>query len=87
MTTTEWCQGKGTTPGFKDGGGSRLWYDREGRMKNNSKQYGKDGLQAGASVKLDLLVQRLLSEQGIDERLLKRPSLLWRIRPAGHRSL
>lgn len=76
LSSTEWIDNMADGQGFKDGG-SRLKYDKEGRMRPNGSQYSKDGLLPGRLPKLDKLVQRLLSEQGIDDRVLKRPGMLW----------
>ncbi|CAE8703732.1 unnamed protein product, partial [Polarella glacialis] len=76
LPATEWIDNMADGQGFKDGG-ARLKYDKEGRMRPNGSQYSKDGLLAGRLPKLDKVVQRLLSEQNIDDRVLKRPGMLW----------
>jgi len=76
LLNTEWVQPMANGANFKDGG-SRLKYDKEGRMRPQGNQNAKDGLVPGRMPKLDRLVQKLLSEKDIDDRVLKRPGLLW----------
>jgi len=72
----EWIDQMADGPSFKDGG-SRLKYDKEGRMRPNGSQYSREGHIPGRVPSLDALTQRLLTEQGIDDRVLKRPGMLW----------
>lgn len=76
LPNNEWVQPMANGLSFKDGG-SRLKYDKEGRMRPQGNQNAKDGLVPGRMPKLDRLVQKLLSEKDIDDRVLKRPGLLW----------
>lgn len=73
---TEWVDQMASGPAFKDGG-SRLKYDAEGRMRSNGSQFAKEGVVPGQLPKLDKVVQRMLVEQGIEDRVLRRPGMLW----------
>lgn len=77
LSSTEWVQPMADGREFKNGGGYRLKYDKEGRMRPQGNQNAKDGVVLGRLPKLDALAQRLLVEQGIDDRVLQRPGLLW----------
>jgi len=77
LASTEWVQPMADGREFKNGGGYRLKYDKEGRMRPQGNQNAKDGVVPGRLPKLDRLVQRLMVEQDIDDRVLKRPGLLW----------
>lgn len=76
LAATDFVDNMADGPEFR-GGGSRLKYDKEGRMRPNGSQISRDGLLPGRVPQLDKIVQRMLSEQGIDDRVLKRPGLLW----------
>jgi len=77
LATTEWVQPMADGREFRNGGGYRLKYDKEGRMRPQGNQNAKDGVIPGRLPKLDKLIQRVMVEQGIDDRVLKRPGLLW----------
>mmetsp|Transcript_74963 Transcript_74963/g.219596 ORF Transcript_74963/g.219596 Transcript_74963/m.219596 type:complete len:928 (-) Transcript_74963:71-2854(-) len=76
LSSTEWVQQMANGREFKMGGGSRLKYDKEGNMRPQGNWQAKDGVLPGKLPKLDNLMQRLLVEQSIDDRMLKRPGLL-----------
>eukprot|EP00930_Biecheleria_cincta_P094010 TRINITY_DN8472_c0_g1_i2.p1 TRINITY_DN8472_c0_g1~~TRINITY_DN8472_c0_g1_i2.p1 ORF type:complete len:917 (+),score=176.92 TRINITY_DN8472_c0_g1_i2:70-2820(+) len=77
LQSTEWVQPMADGREFKNGGGYRLKYDKEGRMRPQGNQNAKDGVVPGRLPKLDKLIQRVCVEQKIDDRVLKRPGLLW----------
>ncbi|CAJ1433949.1 unnamed protein product [Effrenium voratum] len=77
LNTTEWVQPMSDGREFKNGGGYRLKYDKEGRMRPQGNQNAKDGVIPGRLPKLDKLIQQVMVEQGINDRVLKRPGLLW----------
>ncbi|CAE7592260.1 SWEET14 [Symbiodinium natans] len=77
LTSMEWVQPMADGREFKNGGGYRLKYDKEGRMRPQGNQNAKDGVIPGKLPELDKLMQRVMVEQGIDDRVLKRPGLLW----------
>mmetsp|Transcript_46131 Transcript_46131/g.107935 ORF Transcript_46131/g.107935 Transcript_46131/m.107935 type:complete len:899 (-) Transcript_46131:266-2962(-) len=77
LKTMEWVQPMADGREFKNGGGYRLKYDKEGRMRPQGNQHAKDGILPGRLPELDKLIQKVMVEQGIDDRVLKRPGLLW----------
>eukprot|EP00746_Dinoflagellata_sp_MGD_P014643 gnl/MRDRNA2_/MRDRNA2_132200_c0_seq1.p1 gnl/MRDRNA2_/MRDRNA2_132200_c0~~gnl/MRDRNA2_/MRDRNA2_132200_c0_seq1.p1 ORF type:complete len:946 (+),score=236.76 gnl/MRDRNA2_/MRDRNA2_132200_c0_seq1:63-2840(+) len=76
VPSQEWVQPMADGAAFRDGG-YRLKYDKEGRMRPQGNQNAKDGLASGKWAQVDKLVQKMLVSQGIDDRVLKRPGLLW----------
>lgn len=82
LTSMDWVQPMADGREFKNGGGYRLKYDKEGRMRPQGNQHAKDGVIPGRLPELDKLMQKVMVEQGIDDRVLKRPGLLWY--PDGH---
>eukprot|EP00929_Paragymnodinium_shiwhaense_P083927 TRINITY_DN44854_c0_g1_i2.p1 TRINITY_DN44854_c0_g1~~TRINITY_DN44854_c0_g1_i2.p1 ORF type:complete len:957 (+),score=282.21 TRINITY_DN44854_c0_g1_i2:71-2941(+) len=73
---SEWVQPMSDGADFK-GAGYKLKYDKEGRMRPQGNQNAKDGLTPGKYTQLDKLSQKLLVTQNIDDRVLKRPGILW----------
>jgi len=76
VPSAEWLQPMADGAAFNKGG-YRLKYDKEGRMRPQGNQHAKDGLVPGKHPKLDKLAQKLLVAQNIDDRVLKRPGVLW----------
>jgi len=76
LQNTQWVQQMADGQDFKTGG-ARLKYDKEGRMRPQGNQIARDGVVPGQLPKLDAVMQSMMAQQGIDDRMLKRPGLLW----------
>lgn len=73
---SEWQQQMAWGNDFRNGG-RVIKYDKEGRMKPMGNQQAKGGYEAGRMPNLDAVTQKMLSELGIQDRVLTRPGLLW----------